>query len=132
MHSISTFPVRHGGSGEADPGFAAVAGHSRRWRATKIDYLTTSFVSAARCTGLPKPTRRLISKARAVARSGRVSPAASQNGGGGVAPEPNPLVAPIHPTALPFLLHPEDGAKWRERSHEDAIALAQPLPWLWR
>lgn len=42
--------------------------------------------------------------------------------------EPNPLVAPIHPKAMPVLLHPEDEAKWLECSYEEAIALAQPFP----
>lgn len=42
--------------------------------------------------------------------------------------EPNPLVAPIHPKAMPVLLHLEDEARWLECSYEDAIALAQPFP----
>ena len=42
--------------------------------------------------------------------------------------EPNPLVAPIHPKAMPVLLHEEDEAIWLECSFDDAVALAQPYP----
>ena len=42
--------------------------------------------------------------------------------------EPNPLVAPVHPKAMPVLLAPEDEAKWLECPFEDAIAMAQPFP----
>ena len=42
--------------------------------------------------------------------------------------EPNPLVASVHPKAMPVLLHPEDEARWLECSYADAIALAQPFP----
>ena len=42
--------------------------------------------------------------------------------------EPNPLVAPIHPKAMPVLLHKEDEAKWLECSFDDAVELAQPYP----
>ena len=42
--------------------------------------------------------------------------------------DPNPLVAPIHPKAMPVLLQEEDEAKWLKCSFDDAIALAQPYP----
>ena len=42
--------------------------------------------------------------------------------------EPNPVVAPIHPKAMPVLLHEEDEARWLECGFEDAIGLAQPFP----
>jgi putative SOS response-associated peptidase YedK len=40
--------------------------------------------------------------------------------------EPNPLVAPIHPKAMPVILQPEDYQKWLDGA--DAQALAQPFP----
>lgn len=42
--------------------------------------------------------------------------------------EPNPLVAPIHPKAMPVLLHEEDEERWLSASMEDALALAVPFP----
>ena len=42
--------------------------------------------------------------------------------------EPNPVVAPIHPKAMPVLLHEEDEDRWLSCSFEDAIALAAPFP----
>ena len=42
--------------------------------------------------------------------------------------EPNPLVAPIHPKAMPVILHPADYAHWLDGAVEDACALAQPFP----
>lgn len=40
--------------------------------------------------------------------------------------DPNPLVAPIHPRAMPVLLHAEDGDKWLARSFDEAVSLATP------
>jgi putative SOS response-associated peptidase YedK len=40
--------------------------------------------------------------------------------------EPNPLVAPIHPKAMPVILQPEDYRRWL--AGDDAAALAQPFP----
>lgn len=42
--------------------------------------------------------------------------------------EPNPIVAPIHPKAMPVLLDEADEEKWLACSFEDAIGLAQPYP----
>jgi putative SOS response-associated peptidase YedK len=42
--------------------------------------------------------------------------------------EPNPLVAPIHPKAMPVLLHPEDYSRWLDAETADACSLAQPFP----
>lgn len=42
--------------------------------------------------------------------------------------EPNALVAPIHPKAMPVILHPEDEAKWLRGTLADAVALAAPFP----
>ena len=42
--------------------------------------------------------------------------------------EPNPLVAPLHPKAMPVILHPEDYEKWLTGSHDDAVSLAVPFP----
>ena len=42
--------------------------------------------------------------------------------------EPNPLVAPVHPKAMPVILHPEDYDAWLDGAVEDACALAQPFP----
>jgi putative SOS response-associated peptidase YedK len=40
--------------------------------------------------------------------------------------EPNPLIAPIHPKAMPVILHPEDYDRWL--SGADAGELAVPFP----
>jgi putative SOS response-associated peptidase YedK len=40
--------------------------------------------------------------------------------------EPNPLVAPYHPKAMPVILDPADYDHWL--SGEDAVSLAQPFP----
>lgn len=42
--------------------------------------------------------------------------------------QPNPIVEPIHPKAVPVLLHEEDEERWLSCSFEDAIALATPFP----
>ncbi|WP_374614847.1 SOS response-associated peptidase family protein [Sphingorhabdus sp.] len=42
--------------------------------------------------------------------------------------EPNPLVAPLHPKAMPVILHESDYARWLEGSEADARALAVPYP----
>jgi putative SOS response-associated peptidase YedK len=40
--------------------------------------------------------------------------------------EPNPLVAPIHPKAMPVILQPDDYQRWLDGA--DANELAQPFP----
>lgn len=40
--------------------------------------------------------------------------------------EPNPLVASIHPKAMPVILHPDDYDRWLEGA--DAASLAVPFP----
>jgi putative SOS response-associated peptidase YedK len=42
--------------------------------------------------------------------------------------EPNPLVAPLHPKAMPVILQPEDYESWLDGEAENACALAQPFP----
>jgi putative SOS response-associated peptidase YedK len=42
--------------------------------------------------------------------------------------EPNPLVAPIHPKAMPVMLQPEDYDRWLGAETSDACSLAQPFP----
>ncbi len=42
--------------------------------------------------------------------------------------EPNALVEPIHPKAMPVLLHPEDHERWLTAPIADALALAAPFP----
>lgn len=42
--------------------------------------------------------------------------------------EPNPIVAPIHPKAMPVILHVDDYDKWLSGSHEEACKLAAPFP----
>lgn len=42
--------------------------------------------------------------------------------------DPNPLVAPIHPKAMPVLLDEGDEDRWPTCSFVDAIALAKPFP----
>jgi len=42
--------------------------------------------------------------------------------------DPNPLVAPIHPKAMPVLLDEEDEDRWLTRPFDDAVALAKPFP----
>jgi len=40
----------------------------------------------------------------------------------------NPLVAPLHPKAMPVILHPEDYETWLTADYAGACALAQPFP----
>ena len=40
--------------------------------------------------------------------------------------EPNPLVAPIHPKAMPVILHPDDYQRWL--TGDDVADLATPFP----
>ena len=42
--------------------------------------------------------------------------------------EPNPLVAPIHPKAMPVILHSEDYERWLTDPYATACELAQPFP----
>ena len=42
--------------------------------------------------------------------------------------DPNPLVAPLHPKAMPVILHEGDYRKWLEGSVEEVTALAVPFP----
>lgn len=42
--------------------------------------------------------------------------------------EPNPVVAPVHPKAMPVILHPEDHDRWLDGAADDACALAAPFP----
>ena len=42
--------------------------------------------------------------------------------------EPNPLVAPFHPKAMPVILQPEDYDRWLDGEAADACSLAQPFP----
>ncbi len=42
--------------------------------------------------------------------------------------EPNPLVAPLHPKAMPVILAPEDYERWMTAGYDDACALAAPFP----
>lgn len=42
--------------------------------------------------------------------------------------EPNPLVAPLHPKAMPVILQPEDYDAWLDGGAADACSLAQPFP----
>ena len=42
--------------------------------------------------------------------------------------EPNPLVAPLHPKAMPVILQPEDYDRWLDGEAADACSLAQPFP----
>lgn len=40
--------------------------------------------------------------------------------------EPNPLVAPIHPKAMPVILHPQDYDRWLKDDH--VLDLVSPFP----
>jgi putative SOS response-associated peptidase YedK len=42
--------------------------------------------------------------------------------------EPNPLIAPVHPKAMPVLLAEEDEERWLACGFDDAIRMAQPFP----
>lgn len=42
--------------------------------------------------------------------------------------EPNPLVAAIHPKAMPVVLHPEDYDRWLGGEADEACSLAAPFP----
>lgn len=42
--------------------------------------------------------------------------------------EPNPLVAPLHPKAMPVIVHREDYDKWLRADWSEASALVAPYP----
>jgi putative SOS response-associated peptidase YedK len=42
--------------------------------------------------------------------------------------EPNPLVGPLHPKAMPVILQRDDYESWLDGEADDACALAQPFP----
>ena len=42
--------------------------------------------------------------------------------------EPNPLVAPVHPKAMPVILHPDDHDRWLDGEADEACSLAAPFP----
>ena len=42
--------------------------------------------------------------------------------------EPNPLVAPIHPKAMPVILHVEDEARWLTGAYDEVCTLAALYP----
>ena len=42
--------------------------------------------------------------------------------------EPNAVVAPIHPKAMPVLLHPDDEDRWLTAPLPEALELAAPFP----
>ena len=42
--------------------------------------------------------------------------------------EPNPIVAPIHPKAMPVVLHPEDYDSWLDGDVDQVCSLAAPFP----
>lgn len=42
--------------------------------------------------------------------------------------EPNPLVAPKHPKAMPVILQPDDYEAWLNADYDGACALTQPFP----
>jgi putative SOS response-associated peptidase YedK len=42
--------------------------------------------------------------------------------------EPNPLVAPLHPKAMPVILDPDDYEKWLTGDYTEACSLAVPFP----
>ena len=42
--------------------------------------------------------------------------------------EPNPLVAEIHPKAMPVMLDPDAAKRWLDDERESACALALPYP----
>lgn len=42
--------------------------------------------------------------------------------------EPNAVIAPIHPKAMPVILHREDEERWLTIDYTAACALAQPFP----
>lgn len=42
--------------------------------------------------------------------------------------DPNPLIAPLHPKAMPVILLPEDHDRWLTGDFDDVIALQTPYP----
>ena len=42
--------------------------------------------------------------------------------------EPNPLVAAVHPKAMPVVLHEEDYDAWLTGEYDNVCALAAPYP----
>ena len=41
--------------------------------------------------------------------------------------EPNSLVEPIHPKAMPVILKPDDYGGWLSAGYDDAVSLAKPF-----
>ena len=69
-----------------------------------------------------------VTDARVSAFAGIWRPSADGNVFALLTCEPNPLVAQIHPKAMPVILHPEDYDKWLSASYDEACALATPFP----
>jgi putative SOS response-associated peptidase YedK len=42
--------------------------------------------------------------------------------------EPNPLLSPLHPKAMPVILHEEDYDQWLSAGYDEACAMAVPFP----
>ena len=42
--------------------------------------------------------------------------------------EPKPIVEPIHPKAMPVILHPHDYDRWRDGAVDEVCSLAVPFP----
>jgi putative SOS response-associated peptidase YedK len=42
--------------------------------------------------------------------------------------EPNLVVAPIHPKAMPVILHPENYGRWLDGDVDEVCSLASPFP----
>lgn len=42
--------------------------------------------------------------------------------------EPNVIVAPVHPKAMPVILHPDDYGRWLAGSLDEVLPLAAPFP----
>jgi putative SOS response-associated peptidase YedK len=42
--------------------------------------------------------------------------------------EPNAVVAPVHPKAMPVILHPEDHDRWLQAPMAEVLPLAAPFP----
>jgi putative SOS response-associated peptidase YedK len=42
--------------------------------------------------------------------------------------EPNPLVAPLHPKAMPVILQPDDYDRWLDGDTDEVCSLASPFP----
>lgn len=115
-------------------------------RVTNVRNLTSTFwrsmltTPAKRCLvpfssfAEPKPNAGreecwfTVTEAQTSAFAGIWRPSADGNVFAFLTCEPNPLVAPIHPKAMPVILHPADYDRWLSVDYNEACSLVAPFP----